>query len=62
MNPHTYGHLSLTREQKPSSGRKTVLSTNDVGTTGGYHVEECKPVILKRFSLILVKWREDSNI
>ena len=22
MNPHTYGHLTLTRELKPSSGKK----------------------------------------
>ena len=40
MNPHSYGHLSLTRELKPSSGRKTAFSTNGAGTTGGYHVEE----------------------
>ena len=42
MNPHTCGHLtrSLTRELKPSSGKKTAFSTNGAGTTGGYHVEE----------------------
>jgi hypothetical protein len=34
MNPHTYGHL--TRELKPSSGKKTAFSTNGTGTTGGY--------------------------
>jgi hypothetical protein len=34
MNPHTYGHLILTRELKPSSGKKTAFSTNGVGTTG----------------------------
>ena len=44
MKPYTYGHLSLTREQKPSSGKKTVFSTNGAGTTGGYHVEECELV------------------
>jgi hypothetical protein len=32
----------LTRELKPSSGKKTVFSTNGAGTTGGYHVEECE--------------------
>jgi hypothetical protein len=42
MNPHNYGHLILTKEVKPSSGRKTAFTTNGAGTTGGYHVEECK--------------------
>jgi hypothetical protein len=32
----------LTRELKPSSGKKRAFSTNGAGTTGGYHVEECK--------------------
>jgi hypothetical protein len=32
----------LTRELKPSSGKKTAFSTNGTGTTGGYHVEECE--------------------
>jgi hypothetical protein len=32
----------MTRELKPSSGKKTAFSTNGAGTTGGYHVEECK--------------------
>jgi hypothetical protein len=31
---------SLTRELKPSSGKKTAFSTNGASTTGGYHVEE----------------------
>jgi hypothetical protein len=30
----------LTKEQKPSSGKKTAFSINDAGTTGGYYVEE----------------------
>jgi hypothetical protein len=30
----------LTRELKPSSGKKTAFSTNSAGTTGYYHVEE----------------------
>jgi hypothetical protein len=30
----------LTRELKPSSGKKTAFSTNAAGTTGDYHVEE----------------------
>ena len=33
---------SLTRELKPSSGKKTAFSTNGAGTTGRYHVEECQ--------------------
>jgi hypothetical protein len=32
----------LTRDLKPSSGKKIAFSTNGAGTTGGYHVEECK--------------------
>ena len=32
----------MTRELKPSSGKKTAFSTNGAGTTGGYHIEECK--------------------
>jgi hypothetical protein len=34
----------LTREIKPSSGKNTAFSTNGVGTTGGYHVEECESI------------------
>ena len=33
---------SLTRELKSSSGKKTVFSTNDAGSTGSYHVQECE--------------------
>jgi hypothetical protein len=40
MNPHTYGHLILTRVQKSSSGKKTAFSSNGAGKTGCYHVEE----------------------
>jgi hypothetical protein len=32
----------LTRELKPSSGKKTAFSTNGAGTTGDCHVEECE--------------------
>jgi hypothetical protein len=42
MNPYTYDHLTLTRELKPFSGKKTAFSTNGTITTGGYHVEECE--------------------
>jgi hypothetical protein len=30
----------LTRDRKPSSGKKTGFSTNGAGTTGSYHREE----------------------
>ena len=39
MNPHTYGHLILTSQLKPSRGKKTAFSKNGAGTTGCYHVE-----------------------
>jgi hypothetical protein len=31
---------SLTKELKPSSGKKTAFSTNGAGTTGDWDVEE----------------------
>jgi hypothetical protein len=35
--------LSLTKELKPSNGKKkTAFLTNTASSTGGYHVEECK--------------------
>jgi hypothetical protein len=27
---------------KPSSGKKTASSTNNIGSTGSYHIEECE--------------------
>jgi hypothetical protein len=42
MNPHTYGHLIFDKGAKPSSAKMTAFSTNGAGTTGGYHVKECK--------------------
>jgi hypothetical protein len=46
MNPHTYGNyiFVLTKELKPSSGKKTAFSTNDVGSTGSYHAEDCTQI------------------
>jgi hypothetical protein len=44
--------LSLTRELKPSSGKKTAFSTNDAGTTGVYHVEECE--LIHSYLLVLM--------
>jgi len=32
----------LTKEPKPTNGRKIAFSTNGVGSSGGQHVEECK--------------------
>jgi hypothetical protein len=36
--------LVQSKELEPSSGKKTAFSTNGAGTTGGYHVGECKPI------------------
>ena len=41
INPHTYGSLILTKKLKLYNGKKS-SSTNDAGTTGCQHVEECK--------------------
>jgi hypothetical protein len=32
----------LTKELKPSNGKKSIFSTNGAGSTGNQHVEECK--------------------
>jgi hypothetical protein len=42
MNPHTYGHLIFDKRAKTIQWKKDSISTNGAGTTGGYHVEECK--------------------
>jgi hypothetical protein len=34
----------LTKELKPSSGKKIAFSTNGTGSTGGQHIEECKSI------------------
>ena len=36
----------MTKELKPSSGKKTAFLTNGAGSTGGQHVEECELPIL----------------
>ena len=41
----------MTRDLKPSSGKKTAFSTNGAGTTGGYHVEECE--LIHSYLLVL---------
>jgi hypothetical protein len=43
---------SLTRELKPSSGKRTAFSTNGAGTTGSYHVEKCE---LIHFYLLVLR-------
>jgi hypothetical protein len=40
----------LTKELKPSCGKKTAFPTNGAGSTGGQHVEECKYIY---FSLLV---------
>jgi hypothetical protein len=51
MNPHSYGHLTFTKELKQSSGENAVFSTNGAGSTGSQHVEEC----LSIYSYIFVQ-------
>jgi hypothetical protein len=43
MNPHTYVHLIFDKGAKTiQCKKKAAFSTNCFGTTGRYHVEECK--------------------
>jgi hypothetical protein len=42
MNSQTYGHLNFDKGAKTIQWKMTTFSTNSAGTTGGYHVEECK--------------------
>ena len=49
----------MTRKLKPSSGEKTAFSTNGAGTTGGYHVEECK---LSPCTKVKSKWIKELHI
>jgi hypothetical protein len=55
----------LTRNLKSSSGKKTAFSTNDAGTTGSYHVEECKLIhfyLLVQSSRLKSKWIKDLHL
>jgi hypothetical protein len=52
----------LTRELKPSSGKKTAFSTNGAGTTGGYHVEECDDPFLSPCTKVKSKWIKELHI
>ena len=40
MKPHTYGHLVFDKGAKTIQWKKSAFSTNGVGTSIGYHVEE----------------------
>jgi hypothetical protein len=51
MNAHTYSHLIFDKGAKTIHGKKTAFSTNGVGTTGSYHVEEFK--LIHSFLLVL---------
>jgi hypothetical protein len=42
MNPHTCGHLIFDKGAKTIQWKIDSISTNGAGTTGIYHVEECK--------------------
>ena len=59
MNLRTY--LYLTKELKPSSGKKTAVLTNGAGSTGGQHVEECKWIHSSR-TKFKSKWIKDLHI
>ena len=52
----------MTRELKPSSGKKTAFSTNGFGTTGGYHVEECELIHFYLLVLRKSKWIKELHI
>jgi hypothetical protein len=53
----------LTRELKPSSGKKTAFSINGTGTTGGYHVKECKLIhFLSPCTKVKSKWIKEHHI
>ena len=40
LNPHTYGHLSLTKEARIYNGEKTISLTGGAGKTGQPLVKE----------------------
>ena len=40
INPHTYGHLSMTKEARTYNGEKTSCSISDAGKTGQLCVKE----------------------
>ena len=40
INPHTYGHLIFTKEERIYTGKKTASSVSGAGKTGKLHVKE----------------------
>ena len=40
INPHTYGHYSMTNEARIFYGEKKFLSISGAGKTGQLHVKE----------------------
>jgi hypothetical protein len=42
INQHTYGHLIFDKESKTIQWKETAFSINGAGSTGSYHLEECK--------------------
>jgi hypothetical protein len=53
----------LTREPKPSSGKKTAFSTNGAGTVGGYHVRRMQiDPFLCPCTKVKYKWIKELHI
>jgi hypothetical protein len=44
----------LTKELKPSSGKKAEFSTNGAGSAGEYHAEECNLIHLFIYFLLFI--------
>jgi hypothetical protein len=51
----------LTKELKPSSGKKIAVSTNGAVSTDGQHVEECKSIYSYLFVQIQVPGTQHKN-
>jgi hypothetical protein len=52
----------LTRELKPSSGKKTAFSTNHSSSSSSYHVEDCKLIHFYLFGQSSSKWIKELHI
>jgi hypothetical protein len=62
MNTHTYGHLIFDKGAKTIQWKRTALSTNGAGTTGGYHVEEFELIhFLSPCTKLKSKWIEEHH-
>jgi hypothetical protein len=60
MNPHTYGYLVFDKEAKTIQWKKDNIFTNDSGSTGSQHVEECK--LIHSYLKLKSKWIKDLHI